>query len=194
MDNLPIVFQDGILADKDLGTQLQALGALAYGLCQACHDERSGDMSGAELWMSVVEDFAAAGEMYEVFPLIRAVYSDIVRADEAKNTEFYYHGLFVEFASQIFPGCRVIEHKNDGANIPDVWLSVDDHEIPVEVKLHDFGLKALGQLERYVSVYHAPFGIAVGEKCTVKLPTGYLFVPLCELRQRRDQNKEAVSC
>lgn len=58
--------------------------------------------------------------------------------------EFTIHEIFKENINNIFNGkAKQIIKKNNMRHIPDVWIEIDDEEIPVEIKLHEFNKKAL---------------------------------------------------
>jgi len=98
-----------------------------------------------------------------------------------QKSEFYYHSLFNKLASSIIPGCTATLRKNDGHNFPDSWVKINGREIPVEIKLHNFGEPAVKQLERYMNAYNSGFGIAVGCSLTSSIHDNILFIPISEL-------------
>lgn len=92
------------------------------------------------------------------------------------KNEFYYQDLFKEKAEQLGYG-KIVSHKDNPKHKPDAWISRNDELIPVECKLHNFDAKALKQLTRYMTFYHAGHGIAVARELTVSLPENIEFVP-----------------
>ena len=107
--------------------------------------------------------------------LYGAVAEKIARNFDFKN-EFYYQDLFKEKAEQLGYG-KIVSHKDNPKHKPDAWINRNDELIPVECKLHDFDAKALKQLTRYMTFYHAEHGIAVARELTVLLPENIEFVP-----------------
>lgn len=96
-------------------------------------------------------------------------------ADRNQRKEFYYQELFKEKSEKLGYG-KIIEYRNDGFNKPDAWVEKNGEKIPVEVKLNDFDGKALNQLLRYMTVYKAKNGIAVGRNLKVGIPPNIMFV------------------
>lgn len=97
---------------------------------------------------------------------------------EFTKTEFYYQRLFIENVKKIFgENASIAENKNDSKNIPDAWITINSEKIPVEVKLSDFNMKALKQLERYINAYSCKKGVAVAKSCSIVLPNNIMFVP-----------------
>lgn len=107
--------------------------------------------------------------------LYGVVAEKIARNFDFKN-EFYYQDLFKEKAEQLGYG-KILGHKDNPKHKPDAWINRNDELIPVECKLHNFDAKALKQLTRYMTFYHAGHGIAVARKLIVSLPENIEFVP-----------------
>jgi hypothetical protein len=101
------------------------------------------------------------------------------------ENEFNIHHLFKMYYQKILGIEYQIkdDFKNDKKNIPDFMLTKDNKMIPVEIKLHDFDSMALIQLCRYIEVYNCEYGIAVGERCTIKIPNNIKFICINELRK-----------
>lgn len=93
--------------------------------------------------------------------------------------EFYYQDLFKEKAEQLGYG-KIVGHKDNPKHRPDAWINRNDELIPVECKLYSFDAKALKQLTRYMTFYHASHGIAVARELTVPLPENIEFVPFSD--------------
>ena len=106
--------------------------------------------------------------------LYEAAFERIARDFYFKN-EFYYQDLFKEKAEELGYG-KIVSHKDNSKHKPDAWINRNDELIPVECKLHDFDAKALKQLTRYMTFYHAEHGIAVANRLTVDLPDNIEFV------------------
>jgi len=71
---------------------------------------------------------------------------------------------------------KIIKVKNNPKHIPDFWLEKEKVHIPVEIKLGDFNLRHLDQLQRYMNVYGCQNGIAVGQTLKCVLPSNVEFV------------------
>lgn len=107
--------------------------------------------------------------------LYEATFEKIARNFYFKN-ELYYQDLFKEKAEELGYG-KIVSHKDNPKHKPDAWINRNDELIPVEYKLHNFDAKALKQLTRYMTFYHAGHGIAVARKLIVSLPENIEFVP-----------------
>lgn len=128
-------------------------------------------------------DILDAAEIYKndnVYKSLHYAVSFLVVDREFRNNEFFYHDLFKK-TYPLISGSEIIKIKNDGKNIPDVWVFDRKENIPVEIKRKDFGKNALQQLKRYIKAYNCEHGIAVAERLTVKLPENIKFVPISEL-------------
>lgn len=100
-----------------------------------------------------------------------------------KITEQDVYVVFKEKYKKILGNnCSIINVKNDPHHIPDFWVEINSEKIPVECKLYNFNKKAMDQLNRYMNVYNCKHGIAVGSKCTVKLPENIRFISIDELK------------
>lgn len=95
---------------------------------------------------------------------------------ELMHDEFYYQDLFKKKAEELGYG-KIVDHKDNQKHKPDAWISRNDELIPVECKLYNFDAKALKQLTRYMTFYHASHGIAVARELTVSLPENIEFIP-----------------
>ena len=62
-------------------------------------------------------------------------------------------------------------------------MQINNQYVPVEIKLHDFDLKALNQLSRYMNVYNCAYGIASAERLAVELPSNITFVSFKDLEK-----------
>lgn len=86
---------------------------------------------------------------------------------------------FKENIDKIFNGkAKLIEKKNNNRHIPDVWIELENEEIPVEVKLDKFDNKALKQLERYMKFYNCNKGIAVAKSYTASSKDNIIFISI----------------
>lgn len=103
--------------------------------------------------------------------------------------EFDIHNTFKENIERILVDCKLIDKKSDQKQQPDVWVSYVGNECPVEIKLKDFGAKALTQLEGYMEYYSSTVGMAVGRALTVTLPDNIIFVPIDTLTESEDPDE-----
>lgn len=97
-------------------------------------------------------------------------------------SEFDIHELVKEKVIKIVEDSEIVQMINDRNHQPDLWLKVKGEEIPVEIKLSNFDLKALKQLERYIKHYNCNKGIAIGSNLVVDLPKNIYFISIEELR------------
>ena len=97
---------------------------------------------------------------------------------KCQRNEFDIHKLFKNNITKIINNSKLITKKHNINNQPDCWVLINDLECPVEIKLHEFNLKALNQLNRYMDFYKSSFGIAVGSKLTVSLPDNIQFISI----------------
>lgn len=101
-----------------------------------------------------------------------------------RPNEEYYNDLFNRIVEKILPGVTLIEKKNHPKHIPDAWLSIDNEDVPVEIKKGSFNDSALKQLLRYITVYGCNKGVAVGEKLTVELPENIMWISTATLEEK----------
>ena len=114
--------------------------------------------------------------------LYGSVAIDIAR--RFQRNEFYYHEIFKKNISKVLGAdAKVVKRKNNSHNFPDVWMQINNQYVPVEIKLHDFDLKALNQLSRYMNVYNCAYGIASAERLVVELPSNITFVSFKDLEK-----------
>jgi hypothetical protein len=112
--------------------------------------------------------------------LYDAVVSNIIY-NNPKN-EFQLYPKFKNKVKELFgKNAKVIEKVNDPHYRPDIWIRIENQDIPVEIKQNNFNKKSLKQLEGYMEFYNAKYGIAVGSKLTVKLPDNIVFIPISKL-------------
>ena len=139
-----------------------------------------------KVWLQIAQNFrfkgdAAFDKLYAaVFEL--SIYEK-KRRKEAETNEFAIQRAFKEKYAN-----KVVDIKHDRHNIPDCWIQEDGILKPVEVKKGNFNNVALYQLKRYLDAYHCEQGIAVGEKCTVKLPDNIKFIPISDF-YKGDKNE-----
>ena len=88
----------------------------------------------------------------------------------------------------------VYNHKMDKHHRPDAWVRLGMFEdcdlAPVEIKLCDFNITALRQLQRYMDFYKCDYGIAVGRKLTVTLPNNVFFISIKELEETDKKSRK----
>jgi len=113
--------------------------------------------------------------------LYEATIEKIARNFDFKN-EFYYQDLFKEKAEELGYG-KIASHKDNPKHKPDAWIDRNGELIPVECKLSDFDTKALKQLARYMTFYHAEHGIAVARNLTIELPDNIEFIPFSDFTE-----------
>lgn len=99
-----------------------------------------------------------------------------------KREENLYPVISKHIKKLLGDDAEIIDKKNIGGNFPDLWVRIKDEEIPVEVKRHDFNLKAFKQLKRYMNVYQAKYGIAIGSRLTTPMPPNITFIPIEKIR------------
>ena len=80
-----------------------------------------------------------------------------------------------ERAAYSILACHLRAVIKAGPNQPDLML---EDGTPVEVKIGDFNLKALKQLQRYMRAANTSKGVACGIRLVVDLPTGVEFVQI----------------
>lgn len=68
------------------------------------------------------------------------------------------------------------DQKGTSKNRPDIWMTYNGEDVPVECKHDKFGDAALKQLLRYMKAFHSKYGIAVGSSCDIDLPNNILFI------------------
>ena len=115
---------------------------------------------------------------YTYSSLRNCVYENIMW-ERVSKTELYYQSIFKNHIKDILgDDYNLVEKTSDNKNIPDAWVSFNNEIVPVEMKICNFDSKALKQLQRYISKYNVKYGIAIGNKLTVDLPTNIHFIPL----------------
>lgn len=83
---------------------------------------------------------------------------------------------FIDNIDKYLPKAKIIQRKNLKQHIPDLWVSIDGEEIPIEMKLKVFTNSSLAQLERYMNVYKCNKGIAVAQELSCYLPNNIKFI------------------
>lgn len=108
-----------------------------------------------------------------------------------KISEFTLHDLFKEHLSEVIPGAKIAKVKIKQSHIPDAFIQFGKNKpFPVEIKRDNFDQKALNQLNRYCKAYNSTRAVAVGEECTVKLPSKFIFVSNQELLSFKELDDE----
>lgn len=103
------------------------------------------------------------------------------------SNEFDIHDLARSNLTKVIPGCKIIKRRNNPQHQPGLWISIGAEKIPVEVKLHDFDLKALEQLERYMQFYKSKKGVGVARSISIKLPSNIKFISIEELEGKHNE-------
>ena len=94
------------------------------------------------------------------------------------NNEYHIYDFFRRAYKYIFGFNMILEKVISTKNIPD-FLMKDINKgalIPVEVKLNKFNERAKRQLLRYIRVYKASYGVAIGRELTTPLPSNIRFI------------------
>lgn len=100
------------------------------------------------------------------------------------ETEATLYQRFANAVKKLFgENAEIIKKQNNQRHQPDLWIKVNGHDIPVEIKLHSFDKKALKQLQRYMNFYNCQKGIAVGSCLKVELPENIVFISKKELEE-----------
>ncbi|MGX7195215.1 hypothetical protein [Enterococcus olivae] len=150
-------------------------------VCKASYT--SDDLNTLLATIDLARDIAPTDKVGFLQQSVREI---VLRNFDSKTfTEFDIHNLAKEKISSFISGCEVINHKNHPKHIPDMWVRIGRKEIPVEIKLRDFNLKARNQLERYMDFYGCEKGIAIGKRATTKLPENILFISIAELEESK---------
>lgn len=84
-------------------------------------------------------------------------------------------GIFKRDLALILPGAKIISVKNSQKHAPDLWLSINNKNVPVEAKLHKFNEAAKKQLLRYMDFYKCDQGIAIAQTIDCDLPDNITF-------------------
>jgi len=97
-------------------------------------------------------------------------------SDSLPNERDIHKWFKNNFKKHLGDSYKIVKLKNDPKHIPDFWLEKESVNIPVEIKLGDFNLRHLDQLQRYMNVYGCQNGIAVGKSLACVLPSNVKFV------------------
>lgn len=179
-----ILLEDGIL---DLF--YRAINNRKYeitGIIAGCNEPKIGLK-----WLDLIQDPTVKFD--RVYGAVKHLFVVTLASDQSnKNmSEFVLHDLFKEHISEVIPGAKIAKVKKSRKHIPDAFICFDKGKaIPVEIKRDDFDQKALNQLNRYCKAYKSTRGVAVGEKCTVKLPNRFIFVENEDLLCFREEEEE----
>lgn len=94
-----------------------------------------------------------------------------------EKTEMDIHNSFKKnFKKILGKEYKISDFKSNQKYQPDVWISKDSEQIPVEIKLYAFTDKSLSQLLRYMKFYNAKHGIAVARELKCELPDNITFI------------------
>lgn len=116
----------------------------------------------------------------------KALY-DLILYEDMKKDEIYYQEVFKKHCKEILgEGYAIYEKKDLLSKRPDAWVSYEDKIIPVEMKKGNFNRAALKQLQDYMNMYGCSYGIAIGYKPTVEIPSNITFVGMDIVKQYDD--------
>lgn len=175
------VFKNERFKHMPLEIQLQYIGAIALmlGVSMDWAEENYSD-TAFEIANEAL-DFAVAVECEWLYSLVHAV--KWYATSRSMKDEAYFNLLFNLHADKIIPGGLVIRKSPTAHDRPDSWIRLNGEDIPVEIKIHCFNDKALKQLTRYMTVFKANRGIAVGKSLSVELSSNISFIGLDELEK-----------
>lgn len=97
--------------------------------------------------------------------------------------ELFYQKVFIDNVEKIFKNVEKMNKNYDKKNIPDAYLILEGLETPVEMKIGNFDLKALNQLQRYMKFYGCKQGLAIGRNLSTLLPDNIMFLDIMELEK-----------
>lgn len=120
----------------------------------------------------------------ETFNRICSSLYDLIIYEENKKDELYYQGIFKAHCKEILgDDYNIYEMKNLQLKRPDAWVKYNELIIPVEMKMGNFNCSALKQLQEYMKLYKYSYGIAIGSKATIDLPSNITFIEIERVKQ-----------
>jgi len=120
----------------------------------------------------------ASGATRHAFPFLMHAVDSLIIDNFFKTlpTEMDMQASFRARINEFLPEAEIIEKKSRSKHIPDLWVMIDKEEIPVEMKLKGFNIKALEQLQRYMFFYKCKRGIAVAQTLDCEIPGNITFI------------------
>lgn len=120
----------------------------------------------------------------ETFNRICSSLYDLIIYEENKKDELYYQEIFKTHCKEILgDDYNIYDMKNLQSKRPDAWVKYNEIIIPVEMKMGNFNCSALKQLQEYMELYKCSYGIAIGSKTTIDLPSNITFVKIERVKQ-----------
>ena len=156
-------------------------------LAIACRLIDENKLEDAENLLRMTEGMYGNKSGSDSFNRIASALYDLVLYEDMKKNEIYYQEVFKRHCKEILgDGYEIYDKKDLQSKRPDAWVSYKNEIIPIEMKMGNFNQASLKQLQNYMDIYDCSYGIAIGNKLTIEIPSNITFVGMDIVKQYDD--------